>query len=78
MDSFLESEFHFEMIQQRARQFVVIHGDNDPLVPLHNAQFLSEKLSADLIIIKNGQHLNGDAGWLQLPECLTALEKLMN
>lgn len=44
LDSFFESEFDFEKIKQSANCFAIIHGDNDPLVPLSNAHYLSEKL----------------------------------
>jgi len=59
------------------KTFSIIHGDNDPNVPLDNAKFLPEKLNADLIIIENGGHLNGSTGWLKLPQCLEALTKMM-
>lgn len=54
IDSFLQGEFDFEKIKSRCPVFEVIHGDNDPLVPLGNARFLSEKLGCDVIIVKNG------------------------
>mgnify|MGYP003432193603 FL=1 len=77
LDSFLEEGFNFEKIKQSSPWFVLIHWDNDTLVPLQNAEFLSEKLASELIVIKNGAHLNGSAGWLQLPECLMALKKMI-
>lgn len=77
LDSFLEEGFNFEKIKHTSPRFVLIHGDNDSLVPLQNAEFLSERLSGELIVIKNGAHLNGSAGWLQLPECAMALRKMM-
>lgn len=77
IDSFLDKEFDFEKIKLHCKTFSIIHGDNDPNVPLNNAKFLSEKLSGDLIIIENGGHLNGSAGWLKLPQCLEALTKMM-
>ena len=54
----------------------VIHGDNDPLVPLVDAELLTEKLQADLTVVPNGGHLNGSAGFLELPMGLAALEKM--
>ncbi|MBP7823253.1 serine hydrolase family protein [Candidatus Gracilibacteria bacterium] len=73
LDSFLEKDFDFERIRQSAQSFAIIHGDNDSLVPLHNARFLAEKLHAKLMIIPNGKHLNGSAGCFQLPGCLDVL-----
>lgn len=77
IDSFLEKDFDFEKIKSKCKSFSIIHGDNDPFVPLNDAKTLSEKLSGELIIVENGGHLNGSAGWLTLSQCLDALGKMM-
>lgn len=74
---FLEGGFDFEKIKSKSDKFVVIHGDNDPLVPLSEAETISEKLDCELVIIENGKHLNGSAGWNELPQCLEVLKKIM-
>ena len=76
MDSFLERSFDFPIIKSKAKQFCIIHGDNDPNVPLSNAEFLADKLEGDLIVVPNGGHLNGSSGWLTLPQVLEALQKM--
>ncbi len=77
IDSFLNKKFDFEKIKSKCKKFSIIHGDNDPNVPLDNAKFLSQKLNGELIVVKNGGHLNGSAGWFKLPQCLKALNKMM-
>lgn len=77
IDSFLDKNFDFEKIKVNCKKFAVIHGDNDSNVPLDNAKFLSQKLSGELVVILNGGHLNGSAGWFKLPQCLEALERMM-
>lgn len=77
IDNFLEEPFDFEKIKQACQQFVVIHGDNDPNVPLDNARTLAHGLKGELVVVENGGHLNGSAGWFELPQCLEALSKLM-
>lgn len=77
IDDFLETPFDFETIKSKCGSFTVIHGDNDPLVPLDNAKTFSKELDAPLVIIENGGHLNGSAGWTQLPQCLGALNSMM-
>ncbi|KKP94275.1 MAG: hypothetical protein US00_C0003G0199 [Candidatus Nomurabacteria bacterium GW2011_GWF2_36_126] len=37
----------------------------------------SNELNGELIIIPNGKHLNGSAGYTQLPEALLAVLKIM-
>lgn len=77
IDSFLDKNFDLEKIKAKCKKFAVIHGDNDPNVALDNAKFLSQKLNGELIIVENGGHLNGSAGWFQLPQCLEALNEMM-
>ncbi len=77
VDSFLKDGFNFSKIQPSSNQFVVIHGDDDPLVPVADAYQLSSKLQTKPIIIKGGQHLNGGAGWTKLPEVLEAIKKIL-
>ena len=42
--NFLETPFDFKVIGLRVQKFAIIHGDNDPNVPLRNAEFLSKEL----------------------------------
>ena len=76
IDNFLEKPFDFTGIKSKVAKFVIIHGDNDPNVPLGNAELLSKELQGDLIVIPNGGHLNGSSGWLTLPQGLEALRKM--
>ncbi len=77
IDGFLQSEFDFETIRSHCPVFTIIHWDNDPLVPLQNAIFLWEKLWCDVIVVENGGHLNGSAGWFTLPQCLQSLLQMI-
>lgn len=77
VDSFLIDGFDFSKITKVSNKFAVIHGDDDPLVPVADAYQLSSKLQTKPIIIKGGQHLNGGAGWTKLPEVLEAIKKIL-
>lgn len=77
IDSFLEKNFDYKTIKSKCKKFSIIHGDNDPNVPLDNAKTLSKELGGGLIIIKNGGHLNGSSGWFLLPQCLETLKKMV-
>lgn len=77
IENFLDKEFDYESIKSKIQKFVIIHGDNDPNVPLNNAEILSQKLGAELIVIPNGGHLNGSSGWKTLPQCFESLTKMM-
>ncbi|MBA3732791.1 serine hydrolase family protein [Patescibacteria group bacterium] len=77
IDSFLETPFDFETIKSKCDAFTVIHGDNDPNVPLDNAKTFSRELNANLVVVENGGHLNGSSGWTQLLQCLDALNAII-
>ena len=76
IDSFLETPFDFEIIKSKCQIFSIIHGDDDPNVPLDNARILSKELGGELTIVEKGGHLNGSSGWTQLPQCLEVLNKM--
>src|SRR3989344_1795964 len=76
IDSFLNKNFDFVGIKSNCKKFAIIHGDNDPNVPLENAKFLSQELNGELVIVKNGGHLNGSAGWMKLPQCIETLNNM--
>lgn len=77
IDSFLEKSFDFPKIKTKCTRFKIIHGDNDPNVPLEDAKFLANELNAELAIVPNGGHLNGSSGWNSLPICLEFLLKML-
>jgi uncharacterized protein len=75
--SFYETLFDFNKIKANCKSFAVIHGDDDPNVPLEHARKFEEVLSARISIIKNGKHLNGSSGCFELPEAKEALLAMM-
>lgn len=77
LENFLDRPFDFQTIKSKAKGFVIIHGDNDDRVPLSHGEKLSKELDSELIVIKNGGHLNGRSGWKTLPQCLEVLHKIL-
>lgn len=76
VENFLAEPFDFKTITSKVKDITVIHGDNDKSVSFDQAEFLQKELGAKLITIQNGGHLNGSAGWLQLPQALDALLRM--
>jgi predicted alpha/beta hydrolase family esterase len=77
VNSFIEQTFNYEHIKNVCNNFIIIHGDNDQSVPFSEAEFLAGKFSCDLVSVPNGGHLNGSAGWYELPQALDALLKMI-
>ncbi len=78
IEGFLKKDFDFKKIKSNIKKTIIIHGDNDKWVPVINAEITAKKLRGELILIKNGGHLNGSSGWNTLPQCLDSLMKIMN
>ncbi|HNW71703.1 MAG TPA: alpha/beta fold hydrolase [Candidatus Paceibacterota bacterium] len=77
IDEFLKEKFNWSLIKNKISQVIVIHGDNNPFVPVSDAQEIAKKLNGELMLISNGQHLNGSAGFTELPQLLSALLKII-
>lgn len=77
IDFFL-NDFDWKSIKNKISNVVVIHGDNDPNVPLSDAKETATELNGKLIIIPNGKHLNGSAGFNELPEALSSIIEMVN
>lgn len=78
VNRFLDHPFDFPLIKSRVGNIAVIHGEDDPRVPLSHANLLKDSLGADLTLIPGGGHLNGSSGWRKLPQCLEVLVKMMD
>lgn len=76
VNAFLNGAFDFEHIKDVCKNFTIIHGDNDTSVPFSDGEYLAKSFSCDLISIPNGGHLNGSAGWRELPQLMESLEKM--
>ncbi len=74
---FLRTDFNWESMKNKVNHVAVIHGDNDPMVPVSDAKETANQLNGKLILIPDGKHLNGSAGFTELPEALSALVEMM-
>jgi len=75
--TFMHQDFDWGLIREYAGEVVVFHGDNDPYVPVAQAEKLAEKLGVKPILIKDGGHLNVGAGYTEFPELLEKIEKII-
>lgn len=74
--AFVTKAFDYKKIKSKVKKITVIHGDNDDRVPVDEGKYLAKELNAKLVIVKNGGHLNGSSGWLQLPQALEVLNEM--
>ncbi len=66
--TFINHNFDWNKIKQTSNYISIYHGDNDPYVPIEQPQNVGEKLNISLNIIRNGGHLNEEAGYTEFHE----------
>ncbi len=57
-----------DYIDQHHIRTIIYHGDNDPYVPLVQAQHIAACLNIPLRLVQNGGHLNAEFGYTTFPE----------
>lgn len=57
---FFMSELDFEVLMWRASKFVVIHAQNDPIIPVDHGKRYASALHATLITPETGEHFQGE------------------
>lgn len=50
--------FNWEAIQANIQKLLFIHSDDDPYVPLDQAQFVADHCKAEMVVIPNQGHFN--------------------
>ena len=71
--------FDYARIKQRAKQFIVIHSDDDPICPLADARWIAKQLGAGLEVLHGFQHFSAesDPPVTQFPELLRIIKQKM-
>ncbi len=72
-DEWINTPINFEKIRQHSNKFVLINSDNDPYVPLSDADLFKNNLGAKIIMLNNKGHIAGDDGVTELPVVLEEL-----
>jgi predicted alpha/beta hydrolase family esterase len=70
-------EFDWPKIQQNTQKLLFVHSDDDPYVPLDQAQYVADNCQADLAIITGQGHFNLEKSpeYKQFPKLLELLEQ---
>lgn len=63
LDELFIKPFDFGKIKNSCEKFAFVHSDDDPYCPLEHAEYLSQKVNGELIILKAQKHFSiGTAG----------------
>lgn len=71
----LETPIDWVKVKTRARNFTAIFSDDDPFVPLADAEVFRQHLNAEIIIESGKGHFSGSDGVTELPSALHAILK---
>lgn len=72
----LETPIDCKKILTHTKKFTAIFSDNDPYVPVEDAEIFKERLGARTIIQHNKGHFRGEDGIIELPVILEELLKI--
>lgn len=74
IQNFFTTPINYEKIKSHCSRFVAIASDNDPYVPLREADALKENLGAEVIAKHEMEHFEADC--IELPDVTQAVLKL--
>ncbi len=77
VENFVTGKWHDEKIKTSSNQITLINADDDPYIPMEMAERMKKRFDAHLIVMRNAQHICEKAGFLQLPEALEDLRKMI-
>lgn len=72
--SFVHHDFDWPAICANMGRMTILHGENDPYVPLSHPQNVAKKVGIEPIIIPNGGHLNADSDYTSFPQLLEVID----
>jgi uncharacterized protein len=72
-----DRQFDWGAIRQGANNLLFIHSDNDPYVPLNQAQFVANNCQAELVMIPGQGHFNLEKSedYRQFPQLLELMKQ---
>ncbi|MGH7196662.1 MAG: RBBP9/YdeN family alpha/beta hydrolase [Candidatus Saccharimonadales bacterium] len=76
-DNLFDVQFDWTAIRNGVNKLLFIHSDNDPYVPLNQAQYVATKTGAEMIVITGEGHFNLERSdeYKQFPKLLEILEE---
>jgi len=72
--SFIDKEYDWDKIKGHCPEIIIIHGNNDPYVPLKQPETIADQLDIPLNLMVNGGHLNSESGFDHFPELLDLID----
>jgi predicted alpha/beta hydrolase family esterase len=74
---FVLEPVNWSRVKRSSKSFFVYGSDNDPYVPLHIVECITNELGVTAVVMERAGHLNADSGFTSLPAILPNLEDLL-
>lgn len=76
-DLFPEDGFDFTKLKTKTKQFVFVHGSDDPWCPISQARYLCQQLDGEIHVIEGGEHfsLMNNPKWHEFPQLVDILKQ---
>ena len=71
---FVTAPVDWKRVRENCGEAHVYNGDNDPYVPLERGKEIAKHLGVGVTVIKNGGHINANAGYSTFPQLLEDLK----
>ncbi len=69
----IKMPINFDKIKKHTNRFIAIQSDNDPYVPVTDAEIFKKELNAKVIMEHNKGHISGQDGVKEVPSILNCL-----
>lgn len=72
-----DEQFEWDAIRENAKKLIFVHSDDDPYVPLNQAQYVADNCKAELVVIPGQGHFNLEKSeeYIQFPKLLEIIER---
>ncbi len=67
---FINAPYQWDKIKENSKDITILHGTNDPYVPLEQPEIIAKNLNILLHLIKGGGHLSAESGYTEFPDIL--------
>lgn len=73
-----QESLDFEVIKSHCKRFILVHSDDDPYVPLEQAEYIQEQLDGELLVFEGQGHFNVELSpsYKQFPELFEIVESV--
>ncbi len=76
IENFFEKPFDWKRIRAACAKFVVIHSEDDKIVPVEHTFFYQKNLGAEIVITKGMGHFSSEEGIVEVPVVLEAVLRI--